>query len=129
MGARVRVDKRTNRLYLDLHVRGRRKRIFSELPATQKNTEILQAKAETIEREVFLGTFDPERHFPRARTRPVAIRELYEEWKRKKATEVTPLTMQGYRETIEQKILPFWGGKRLDTLTPVIFDRFKAELQ
>lgn len=129
MGARVRVDKRTNRLYLDLHVRGRRKRIFSELPATPKNTEILQAKAETIEREVFLGTFDLERHFPRARTRPVAIRELYEEWKRKKATEVTPLTMQGYRETIEQKVLPFWGGKRLDTLTPVIFDRFKAELQ
>jgi integrase len=129
MGARVRVDKRTNRLYLDLHVRGRRKRLFSELPATRKNVEILQAKAETIEREVFLGTFDPERHFPRARTRPVAVRELYEEWKRKKATEVTPLTMQGYRETIEQKVLPFWGAKRLETLTPVIFDRFKAELQ
>jgi integrase len=129
MGARVRVDKRTNRLYLDLHLKGRRKRIFSELPATPRNVSILEAKAEAIEREVFLGTFDLERHFPRVRTRPVTVRELYEEWTRKKATEVTPLTMKGYRETIEQKVLSFWGTKRLDTLTPVLFDRFKAGLQ
>ena len=44
MGARVRVDQRTDRLFLDLHVKGRRKRIFTELPATPKNTEILKAK-------------------------------------------------------------------------------------
>ncbi len=71
--------------------------------------KILEAKAETIEREVFLGTLDLERHFPRQRTRPVTVREIYEEWTRKKVTEVTPLTMKAYRETIEQKILPFWG--------------------
>lgn len=129
MGAKARIDPRTNRLYLDLHVRGRRKRVFSELPATAKNVKILEAKAEAIEREIFLGTFDLERHFPQTRTRPVTVRELYEEWTRKKATEVTPLTMKGYRETIELKILPFWGAKRLDALTPVLFDRFKAELQ
>jgi integrase len=129
VGARVRVDRRTNRLYLDLHVRGRRRRVFSELAATRKNAEILTAKAEAIERELFLGTFDVERHFPRARTRPITVQQIYEEWSRKKATEVTALTMNGYRETIEQKILPFWGPKRLDTLTPVLFDRFKAELQ
>jgi integrase len=129
MGAKVRVDPRTNRLYLDLHIRGRRKRVFSELPATPMNVRVLKAKVETIEREVFLGTFDFERHFPRSRTRPVTVRELYAEWTRKKATEVTPLTMKGYRETIEQKVLPFWGGKRLDALTPVAFDRFKVELQ
>jgi hypothetical protein len=128
VGAKVRLDPRTNRLYLDLHVRRRRKRVFTELPGTAKNVEILTAKAETIEREVFLGTFDLERHFPKARTRPVTVRELYEEWKRKKATEVTLLTMKGCRETIERKILPFWGAKRLDTLTPVLFDRFKADL-
>jgi len=129
MGVKVRIDQRTNRLYLDLHLKGRRKRVFSELPATPRNVEILKAKAETIEREVFLGTFDPARHFPRVRTCPVTVRELYEEWTRKKATEVTSLTMQGYRETIKQKVLPFWGAKRLDSLTPVLFDRFKAELQ
>lgn len=66
---------------------------------------------------MFLGTFDFERHFPRTRTRPVTIRELYEEWTRK-----------GYRETIAQKVLPFWAAKRLDAMTPVLFDRFKAEL-
>jgi len=58
----------------------------------------------------------------------VTVREVYEEWTRKKATEVTPLTMKAYRETIEQKILPFWGPKRLDAATPVLFDRFKADL-
>lgn len=128
MGAKVRVDPRTNRLFLDLHLRGRRKRVFSELPATPRNLKILEAKAETIEREAFLGILDLDRHFPRARTRPVTVRDLYDEWTRKKATEVTPLTMKGYRETIEQKILPFWAAKRLDALTPVLFDRFKAGL-
>ena len=129
MGAKVRVDPRTNRLLLDVHLRGRRTRVFSELPATPRNLKILEAKAETIEREAFLGTLDLDRHFPRVRTRPVTVRELYEEWTRKKATEVTPLTMKGYRETIERKILPFWGSKHLDALTPVVFDRFKAKLQ
>ena len=129
MGAKVRLDHRSGRLYLDLHVKGRRKRVFSELPATPRNVEILTAKAQTIEREVFLGTLDLERHFPKVRTRPVSVRELYEEWAQKKATEVSPITIKGYRETIEQKILPFWGRRRLDALTPVVFDRFKAELQ
>ena len=114
MGAKVRVDRRNNRLFLDIHVRGRRTRVFAELPATARNLKILEAKAETIEREAFLGTLDLDRHFPRRRTRPVTVREVYEEWTRKKATEVTPLTMKAYRETIERKILPFWGPKRLD---------------
>lgn len=129
MGARVRVDARTNRLYLDLHVRGRRQRIFPELPDTPRNRAILQAKAEEIEREVFLGTFDAARHFPReAAKKCVTIRQLYEEWRKKKETEVSPLTLRAYRETVEQKILPFWGAKRLDAVTPVLFDRFKVDL-
>ncbi|MBI2205446.1 MAG: DUF3596 domain-containing protein [Candidatus Rokubacteria bacterium] len=75
-------------------VRGRRTRVFSELPATPRNLKILEAKAETLEREAFLGTLDLDRHFPRRRTRPVTVRGVYEEWTRKKATEVTPLTMK-----------------------------------
>src|SRR5437899_12883280 len=78
MGAKVRVDSRSGRLYLDLHVKGRRKRVFSDLPATPRNVEILTAKAETIEREVFLGTLDLERHFAKVLTRPVSVREVYE---------------------------------------------------
>ena len=128
MGARVRVDRRTQRLYLDLHVRGRRHRVFSGLPDTSRNRRVLEAKAEEIERELFLGTFVLEKHFPRVRTQPVTFRELYAEWAGKKATEVAPLTLKGYRETVEQKILPFWGPKRLDGVTPVLFDRFKAQL-
>src|SRR5216684_2700707 len=98
VGAHVRADPRSSRLYLDLHVKGRRRRVFTELADTGRNRQILEAKSEAIEREVFLGTFDLERHFPHARTRPVAVRELYEEWKRKKVTEVSPLTMRGYCE-------------------------------
>lgn len=128
MGARVRVDSRTQRLYLDLHVQGRRRRVFSELPDTPRNRKILDAKAEEIERELFLGTFVLEKHFPQTRTHPVTFRELYAEWAGKKATEVSPLTLKAYRETVEQKILPFWGPKRLDAVTPVLFDRFKAGL-
>jgi integrase len=129
MGARVRVDRRTNRLYLDLHVRGRRKRIFSELLATPKNTEILTAKAETIEREVFLGTFDPAKHFAsEERKQRVTIERVYEEWRRKKANDVSALTLEWYTEVVEGKILPAWRNRRLDELTPAMFDEFKASL-
>ncbi len=129
MGARVRVDKRTNRLYLDLHVRGRRKRIFSELPATPKNTEILQAKAETIEREVFLGIFDPAKHFAsEERKRRVTVERIYEEWRRKKINEISPLTLKWYTSVVKGKILPTWRNRRIDDLTPVMFDQFKASL-
>lgn len=129
MGARVRVDKRTNRLYLDLHVRGRRKRIFSELPATSRNTKILQAKAETIEREVFLGTFDPAKHFAsEERKQRVTVERVYEEWRRKKANDVSALTLEWYTDVVKVKILPTWRNRRLDELTPVMFDEFKASL-
>jgi integrase len=128
MGAKVRLDLRTQRLYLDIHAKGRRRRVFSELPDTPRNRQVLEAKAETIERELFLGTFDLSKHFPRTRTQPVTFRELYAEWARKKATEVSALTLKHYQETVEQKILPFWGQKRLDAVTPVFFDRFKAQL-
>jgi integrase len=128
MGARVRVDPRTGRLILDLHVQGRRKRIFTGLRDTARNRIILETKAEEIERQVFLGTFVLEKHFPRARTRPVTFEELYEEWRQKKATEVSPLTLSWYQERVERKILPTWGAKRLADFTPVLFDRFKASL-
>jgi integrase len=128
VGARVRVDPRNKRLYLDLHIRGERKKVKSRLPDTPKNREILEAKAETIEREVFLGTFDIERHFPTKKTKPVTFKELYEEWKKKKANEVSPLTLQWYQETVEGKILPFWGSRRLADFSHSGFDTFKAGL-
>jgi integrase len=128
VGARVRVDPRNKRLYLDLHIRGERRKIRSHLPDTIRNRKILEAKAETIEREVFLGTFDIERHFPKRKTTPVTFKELYEEWKKKKANEVTPLTLEWYQETVEGKILPFWGTKRLADFSHAGFDTFKAGL-
>ena len=128
MGARVRVEPKTNRLYLDLHIRGERKKITSHLPDTSANRKILGVKAETIEREVFLGTFDLERHFPTKKTKPITFKELYEEWKLKKANEVSPLTYDWYREILERKILPFWGAKRLTDFSHVGFDTFKAGL-
>lgn len=129
MGAKVRVDSRTSKLYLDIHFRGRRRRIFSELPDTPRNRKILEVKAEEIDRELFLGTFDPARHFPHeAEKRRMAFRQLYQEWRRKKANEVSPLTLQWYAETVEGKILPFWGTKQLDQFSPVLFDQFKTGL-
>jgi integrase len=129
MGAKVRVDKRFNRLYLDVHFRSRRQRIFPELPDTPRNRRILEAKAETIDRELFLGTFDPARHFPtEERKRRLTFQTLYEEWRRKKANEVTPLTLQWYSDTVKGKILPVWGTKCLDEFTQARFDRFKASL-
>ncbi len=128
MGARVRVEPKTHRLYLDLHIEGQRRKITSHLPDTPRNRQILDAKAETIEREVFLGTFDLERHFPTRKTKPVTFRELYEEWEKKKANEVSPLTLEWYREIAEKKILPVWGTKRLADFSHTGFEAFKAGL-
>lgn len=129
MPAKVRVEPRTNRLYLDLHIGGRRKRVFSELPATPRNTKIMEAKAEAIEREIFLGTFDPAKHFPReGERRRLTIRQLYAEWKKKKAADVSPLTLEWYCRIVESDILPALGSKLLDDFTPVVADRFKAGL-
>ncbi len=128
MGARVRIEPKTGRLYLDLHLRGQRKKIASHLPDTPGNRKILEAKAGAIDREVFLGTFDIERHFSTRKAKPVTFLELYEEWTRKKINEVSPLTMQWYREVVEKKILPFWGPKRIADFSHAIFDAFKAGL-
>ena len=128
MSARVRVEPKTSRLYLDLHIDGQRKKVTSHLPDTPRNRQILEAKAETIERELFLGTFDLERHFPTKKTKPVTFKELYEEWKKKKTNEVSPLTLEWYEEVGEGKILPFWGSKRLTDFSHSGFDTFKAGL-
>jgi len=128
MGARVRVDRRTNRLFLDLHIGGRRKRVFSELPATPKNIEILQAKAEAIDREAFLGTLDLARHFPERAPKRPTVADLWEEWRKKKANDVTPLTMHWYEKAAKVRLLPFWGKLRLDAIEPRHFDEFKARL-
>ena len=94
-----------------------------------KNREILEAKAEQIDREIFLGTFDPARHFPRQESKSrMTFRQLYQEWRKKKANEVAPLTLAWYAEVVEGKILPFFGAKRLDDFSPALFDRFKAGL-
>jgi integrase len=125
----VRIDPRSARLYLDLHIHGRRKRIFSELPDTPRSRKILEAKAEEIEREIFLGTFDLSKHFPGEDAKQrLTFRQLYEEWRRKKANEVSPLTLEWYVEVVEGKILPFWGHKRLEDFSPALFDQFKAGL-
>ncbi len=127
MGAKVRADLKTKKLFLDIHFHGRRRRFFSEMPDTPKNREILQAKAEQIEREIFLGTFDPARHFPKAEPKSrMTFRQLYEEWQKKKANEVSPLTLEWYQETVEAKILPFLGRKRLEDFSPALFDEYKA---
>jgi integrase len=129
MGARVRVDPRTKRLYLDLHVGGRRKRVFSELPATPRNIKIMQAKAETIEREAFLGTLDLARHFPEQKKEGrLTFTQLWDEWRAKKMNDVTPLTMHWYDKAARVRLLPFWGKRRLDELEPRHFDEFKAVL-
>ncbi len=128
MGAKVRVDRRTNRLFLDLHIEGRRKRVFSELPATPKNIEILQAKAEAIDREAFLGTLDLGRHFPEKAPKRPTVADLWEEWRKKKANDVTPLTMHWYEKAARVRLLPFWGKRRLDAIEPQHFDEFKARL-
>src|SRR2546429_6069092 len=128
MSARVRVEPKTSRLYLDLHIDGQRKKVTSHLPDTPRNRQILEAKAETIERELFLGTFDLDRHFPTKKTKPVTFKELYEEWKKKKTNEVSPLTLEWYEEVGEGKILPFWGSKRLTDFSHSGFDTFKAGL-
>ena len=58
MGARVRVERKTQRLYLDVIIRGERHRITSHLPDTPRNRKILEAKAETIERDsIHVGSF------------------------------------------------------------------------
>jgi integrase len=116
-------------LYLDIHTRGTRRYIYTGLRDTPKNRKVIEVKAEEIEREIFLGTFDPAKHFPREeRKQRVTFTRLYEEWRRKKANEVAPLTLQWYQETVEGKILPFWGSKLLDQFSPKLFDRFKAGL-
>ncbi len=79
--------------------------------------------------EVCLGTLDPAKHFPtEARKRRKTFRQPYEEWRQKKANEVAPLTLAWYEEVVEQKILPFWGGKDLEAFTPQLFDEFKTRL-
>jgi integrase len=127
MSARVRVEPKTHRLYLDLHIRGQRRKIASHLPDTPRNRTTLEAKAEQIEREMFLGTFDVTRHFPE-KSPPATFKQLYEEWKKKKANEVSPLTYDWYREVVEKKILPFGGAKRLADFSHSLFDTFKAGL-
>ncbi len=129
MGAKVRVDPKINKLYLDIHVQGRRRRFFSGMADTPKNREILEMKAEAIDREIFLGIFDPARHFPRQEPKSrMTFRHLYQEWRKKKANEVSSLTLAWYAETVEGKILPFWGARRVDDFSPLLFDRFKAGL-
>jgi hypothetical protein len=129
MGAKVRRDPRTPFLLLDIHHHGKRERIFSHLLDTKKNREILAANAEQIDRELFLGTFDVSRHFPREeRHQPLSFRAVAEEWLKKKANEVTPLTLRWYRQTVGGRILPFWGSKNLEKLKPAMFDAFKAGL-
>jgi len=50
------------------------------------------------------------------------------EWEKKKANEVSPLTLEWYREIAEKKILPVWGTKRLADFSHTGFDAFKAGL-
>jgi integrase len=129
MGATVRIDPRTKMLLLDIHWSAKRKRVFTGLPDTPKNREILQIKAETIDRELFLGTFEPGKHFPREeRKKRLTFAQIYAEWLKKKANEVSVLTLRWYKETVEGKVLPFWGSKRLDHFSPTLFDTFKAGL-
>src|SRR5262249_26152074 len=81
IGVTVQVDSRTNNLKFDLQYRGRRRRFFGELPDTPKNRTIVEAKAQTIDREMFLGIFDPAHLFPKAEEkRRITFRRLYEEW-------------------------------------------------
>jgi integrase len=116
-------------LYLDIHSRGKRQYIYTGLRDTPKNRQVVQLKAETIERELFLGTFDPAKHFPREeRKKRLTFHQLYAEWRKKKANEVSALTLKWYQETVEGKILPFWGTKSLDHFSPKRFDSFKAGL-
>src|SRR2546428_12204787 len=129
MGARVRLDERTKRLYLDLHWERNRQRVCAHLPDTPINRRVLDAKAEAIEREIFLGTFSIHKHFPElTRPEPRTFRELAAEWLKKKQSEVSPLTLDWYRENIDKKILPFWGSKDLTHFSPTLADHFKAKL-
>jgi integrase len=129
MGATLRTDRRNAMLYLDIHSRGKRQYIYTGLRDTPKNRQVVQLKAETIERELFLGTFDPAKHFPREeRKKRLTFHQLYAEWRKKKANEVSALTLKWYQETVEGKILPFWGTKSLDHFSPKRFDSFKAGL-
>ncbi len=55
--ANVRVDERTDRLYLDFRYQGKRYREFTGLKNTAANTRKLEKLGEKIEQEIVLGTF------------------------------------------------------------------------
>lgn len=62
--ANVRVDERTDRLYLDFRYQGKRYREFSGLKNTASNTRKLKMLGKKIRQEIVLGTFKYHSHFP-----------------------------------------------------------------
>lgn len=62
--ANVRVDERTDRLYLDFRYQSKRYREFTGLKNTAANTRKLEKLGEKIEQEIVLGTFKYHNHFP-----------------------------------------------------------------
>lgn len=62
--ATIRVDERTEKLFIDFRYQGKRYREFTGLKNTAANSRRLEKLGEKIEQEIVLGTFIYHAHFP-----------------------------------------------------------------
>lgn len=62
--ATIRIDERTEKLFIDFRYQGKRYREFTGLKNTAANSRRLEKLGEKIEQEIVLGTFIYHAHFP-----------------------------------------------------------------
>lgn len=141
--ASIRTRKETGTLFLDFRVDGVRCREQTLLPDTPANRKKLQRLLDRIQAEITLGTFEYEEYFPRSANagrfsnrlgsqNPVGSSmpfiEFVEQWFTQARVAWQPSHTRRARSSLDSRIIPYFGNRRVDTITKDDVLNFRAHI-
>lgn len=122
---------RNKSIRLDFYYKGRRCRetidfTGSNLKTLEKKEEFADQLLGTIKREMFLGTFSYQKHFPNSKKlkdfgctekKDPLFKDLLERWLMIKATKLMPSTYKNYESKSKNHIEPKFGNENISSIT------------
>ncbi len=135
MGAKRGIEVRGNSIRMAFVYQGQRYRETVKIPPTPANMKYVERWRQTILHEIATGRFDYAKHFPespRARAhRPgssISVADALSDWLRSAQRSSARSTLEDYRNTVHNHLVPAFGSYRLSEMTTTYVKAWIAQL-
>lgn len=117
--------------HIDFRWRGKRYRLSTAIPDTQENENFVKDWNATIRREIGMGTFQIEAHFPKlaaAKPAPGTFKDAAEAWLKAHKSAWAEWTYRKHRDNLQSRVYPKIGNLPKMGIKPVQLRQLRSDI-